>query len=38
MRARINTRFAELHTQRTDAETKLAALTACKRRRPRHPG
>jgi hypothetical protein len=29
MRARINTRFAELHTQRTDAETKLAALTNC---------
>lgn len=27
MRARINARFAELHTQRTDAETKLAALT-----------
>jgi len=28
MRARINTRFAELHTQRTDAETRLAALTS----------
>ena len=28
MRARINTRFAELHAQRTAAETQLAALTA----------
>ena len=28
MRARINERFAQLHTQRTDAENQLAALAA----------
>jgi hypothetical protein len=28
MRARIRDRFAELHQQRTEAETRLAALTA----------
>ena len=39
MRARIRDRFAELHQQRTQAETRLAELTAAKptRRRPRHP-
>jgi hypothetical protein len=28
MRARINERFTQLHTERTAAEAKLAALTA----------
>jgi hypothetical protein len=28
MRARISERFAQIHTQRTEAETKLAALSA----------
>ena len=32
MRARIRDRFAELHTQRTQAETRLAALTAARPR------
>jgi hypothetical protein len=32
MRARIRDRFAELHTQRTEAETRLAALAAAKPR------
>jgi site-specific DNA recombinase len=32
MRARIRDRFAELHTQRTEAETRLTALTAAKPR------
>ena len=32
MRARIRDRFAELHHQRTQAETRLAALTAAKPR------
>jgi hypothetical protein len=32
MRARIRDRFAELHHQRTEAETRLAALTAAKPR------
>jgi hypothetical protein len=32
MRARIRDRFAELHQQRTQAETRLAALTAAKPR------
>ena len=30
MRARIRDRFAELHQQRTEAETRLAAITAAR--------